>query len=96
MEQGSKQRARRFNWISLVILMAAIYVVLVSVFMVTLYRLVLTQTTRIQTLEAKTIELSARVYKLELSLTNIKRSEAKSVSETDRVVHGKLTSKVRW
>lgn len=95
MEQGSKQRARCFNWISLLILMAAIYVVLVSVFMVTLYRLVLTQTTRIQTLEAKTIELSARVYKLELSLTNTKSSEAKSVSETDRVVHGKLTSKVR-
>ena len=77
------------------ILMTAIYVILVSVFMVTLYCLVLTQTTRIQTLEAKTIELSARVYKLEISLTDIKKSEAKSVSETDRVVHGKLTSKVR-
>lgn len=95
MEQSSKQRARCFNWISLLILIAAIYVVLVSVFMVTLYRLVLTQTTRIQTLEAKTIELSARVYKLELSLTNIKTSEAKGASETDRGVHGKLTSKVR-
>lgn len=95
MEQGSKPRVRYFSWISLVILMTAIYVILVSVFMVTLYCLVLTQTTRIQTLEAKTIELSARVYKLEISLTDIKRSEAKSVSETDRVVHGKLTSKVR-
>lgn len=95
MEQGSKPRVRCFTWISLVILMTAIYVILVSVFMVTLYCLVLTQTTRIQTLEAKTIELSARVYKLEISLTDIKRSEAKSVSETDRVVHGKLTSKVR-
>ena len=96
MEQSSKQRARCFNWISLLILIAAIYVVLVSVFMVTLYRLVLTQTTRIQTLEAKTVELSARVSKLELSLTNIKTPEANSVSETDRGVHGKLTSKVRW
>ena len=95
MEQGSKPRVRYFSWISLVILMTAIYVILVSVFMVTLYCLVLTQTTRIQTLEAKTIELSARVYKLEISLTDIKKSEAKSVSETDRVVHGKLTSKVR-
>ena len=68
MEKRDHSRARS-NLISFVVLVAAIYVILVTVFIATLYRFTVKQSARIQTLEAIADDLAARVYKLETRFT---------------------------
>ena len=64
MEKRVHSRARS-NFISFVVLLAAIYVILVTGFIATLYRFTVMQADKIQTLEAIADDLAARVYKLE-------------------------------
>lgn len=68
MEKRGHSRARS-NLISFVVLIAAIYVILVTVFIATLYHFTVSQSARIQTLESIAGDLAARVHKLEKSLT---------------------------
>lgn len=68
MEKRDHSRARS-NLISFVVLVAAIYVILVTVFIATLYRFTVKQSARIQTLETIADDLAARVYKLETRFT---------------------------
>lgn len=85
MDRKEKPRARCCNLISLAILMAAIFVVLVTAFMFTVNRSVVMQTARIQTLETVVSDLAARLRKLEASFT-AQRSDEETASKTDRNV----------
>lgn len=83
MEKRDNPRARGIL-ISFVILIALIFVILVTVIIFNLYRLTLSQSERIQTFEAVVGELTARVHKLEARFTAQKTDDEKSVGETDR------------
>lgn len=77
MEKRVLSRAHS-NFISFVILGAAIYVILVTSFIATLYCFTVKQADKIQTLEAIVDELAARVYKLETRFT------AQATQESDQ------------
>lgn len=93
MEKRDNSRVRS-NLISFVVLIAAIYVILITIFVVTLYRLTVTQSAKIQTLEAVAAELAARVDKLETSFT-AQRSDETSVGDTDREGQEKTKNDMR-
>ena len=76
-----KPRGYCCNWISLVILIIAIYFAVTIGFMLTLYRLVVIQTAQMQTLETVASNLAARIHKLEISCT-----KQKTVIKSDRNV----------
>lgn len=82
MEKREHSRARS-NLISFVVLVAAIYVILVTVFIATLYHFTVRQSARIRTLETIAGDLAARVHKLEASFT-AQGSGEKSVGETNQ------------
>ena len=84
MEQRDHSRTRS-NLISFVVLMAALYVILVTVFIATLYHFTVRQSARIRTLELIAGDLAARVHKLETSFT-AQGPDEKPVGETNREV----------
>ncbi|KAL9963484.1 hypothetical protein ACROYT_G026995 [Oculina patagonica] len=88
MEKRGHSRARS-NLISFVVLIAAIYVILVTVFIATLYHFTVWQSARIQTLESIADDLAARVYKLETRLT------AQENQENDEKPVGEMNQDVK-
>ena len=84
MEKRDHSRARSC-FISFVVLLATIYVILVTVFIATLYHFTVSQSERIRTLEEIAGKLAARVHKLENSFT-AQMNEKISVGETNQQV----------
>ena len=84
MEKRDSSRARTTKSIltSFVVLILAIFVVLVTVVIATLYRVTLRQSQRVQSLEAESVEVNARLHKLEASFA-ARKIDDKFAGETN-------------
>ena len=98
MEKRDHSRARS-NLISFVVLVAAIYVILVTAFIATLYRFTAKQSARIQTLEAIADDLATRVYELETRFTaqeTEENEEGGSDRKQEETTEKRLRNKVTY